>query len=196
VYFREGRLDEAVEALHRALANPAGNKPLWTISWLSGLVNRQQGHLEEAAQNFESVLGTRIPERKFDFSLDYEVINDLGQKYFDLAKAQRGAARQGERVNYLRQAAEQFEKTLALDSENVSAHYNLALIYGQLGDKEKAEEHRAAHERYKPDDNARDRAIALARQKYPAADKASEAVVIYSLRPPQKTVSQSLSTSP
>jgi tetratricopeptide (TPR) repeat protein len=200
VYFREGRLNEAVEALHRAQADPAENKPLWTISWLSGLVNRQQGRLEEAAQNFESVLGTRIPERKFDFSLDYEVINDLGQTYFDLAKAHRGAARQREREDYLRQAAEQFEKTLALDSENVPAHYNLALIYAQLGDKEKAEEHREAHERYKPDDNARDRAIALARQKYPAADKASEAVVIYSLRlakdAPQEIVSQSLPIAP
>jgi tetratricopeptide (TPR) repeat protein len=163
-------------------------------------VNRQQGRLEEAAQNFESVLGTRIPERKFDFSLDYEVINDLGQTYFDLAKAHRGATRQRERESYLWQAAEQFEKTLALDSENVPAHYNLALIYAQLGDKEKAEEHREAHERYKPDDNARDRAIALARQKYPAADKASEAVVIYSLRlakdAPQETVSQNLPIVP
>jgi tetratricopeptide (TPR) repeat protein len=200
VYFREGRLDEAVEALQRAQDDPAENKPLWTISWLSGLVNRQQGHLEEAAQNFESVLGTRIPERKFDFSRDYEVINDLGQTYFDLAKAQRGSAKQRDRENYLRRAAEQFERTLVLDSENVPAHYNLALIYAQLGEKEKAEEHRAAHERYKPDDNARDRAIALARQKYPEADKASEAVVIYSLRPAtdvrKETVSQSLPPSP
>ncbi len=32
---------------------------------------------DEAIQNFESVLDTRIPERKIDFSLDYEVINEL-----------------------------------------------------------------------------------------------------------------------
>jgi hypothetical protein len=37
------------------------------------------------------------------------------------------------------------------------------------------------HARYKPDDNAGDRAIALARARYPAANKAAEAVVIYPL---------------
>jgi hypothetical protein len=33
-------------------------------------------------------------------------------------------------------------------------HYNLGLIYFQLGDKTKAKEHMALHQRYKPDDNA------------------------------------------
>ncbi len=39
--------------------------------------------------------------------------------------------------------------------------------------------HREIHTIYKPDDNARDRALALYRQKHPAADHASQTVVIY-----------------
>ena len=79
-------------------------------------------------------------------------------------------------------AAAEFEKTLALDSENVTAHYNLALIHAQLGDETKAAEHRRLHERYRRDDNARDRAIAIARRRDPAADHAAQAIVIYPLQ--------------
>lgn len=187
VYYAEGRLDEAVEAASRAAACKDPPAPSWTLNWLSGLVNRQQGHLPEAAESFRSVLEDRtqaMVDRGFDFSLDYEVINLYGLTLFDLAKQARGAGRKAQREEYLRKAAEQFEKTLAIDSENVPAHYNLQLLYAQLGDEEKAAEHRRFHARYKPDDNASDRAAALARQKYPAANHAAEAIVIYSLHRP------------
>ena len=36
--------------------------PPWTVAWLSGLINRQQGHLAEAEQNFRSVLEGRSRE--------------------------------------------------------------------------------------------------------------------------------------
>jgi hypothetical protein len=49
---------------------------------------------------------------------------------------------------------------------------------------EEADEHGRLHAKYKPDDNARDRAIAAARRKYPAANHAAEAVVIYDLQRP------------
>jgi tetratricopeptide (TPR) repeat protein len=112
--------------------------------------------------------------------LDYEVINELGQTLFERAKQERGDARKP----ILKQAAEQFEKTLKIDSENLAAHYNLALIYDQLGDAKLAEEHRKAHERYRPDDNARDRAIAIHRRAHPAADHAAQATVIYNMQRP------------
>lgn len=184
VYYAEGRLDDAVEAIRRAAEHTDPPAPPWTLGWLSGLVNRQQGHLAEAEKNFRSVLEDRTQamiDRGFDFSLDYEVINLHGLTLFDLAKQARGADRKAEREQYLRQAVEQFEKTLKIDSENVAAHYNLQLLYAQLGDEKKSAEHREAHARYKPDDNASDRAIALARQRYPAANHAAEAIVIYSL---------------
>ena len=48
-------------------------------------------------------------------------------------------------------------------------------------EQDKAEEHRVKHQRYKPDDNARDRAVGLARKKYPAADRAANSLVVYLL---------------
>ena len=97
-------------------------------------------------------------------------------------KAERGEGNKPERERLLREAASWFEKTLAIDSEDLAAHYNLSLIYAQLGDEARAKEHRDLHRRYKPDDNAADRAIAIARMKDPAANHAAEAVVIYNLQ--------------
>jgi len=187
VYNAEGRIDEAVEAIQRAAKHTDPPAPPWTIAWLSGLLNRQQLHFEAAEKNFRSVLEDHTAEmaqRKFDFSLDYEVINDWGQTLFELAKQQYGESRRSNRVKLLNDAAQAFERTLKIDSENIAAHHNLHLIYGQLGDATKANLHRNLHERYKLDDNARGRAVALARQKYPAADRAAEALVIYKLQPP------------
>jgi hypothetical protein len=187
VYYAEGRLDEAVEATRRAAQHTDPPPPPWTVAWLSGLVNRQEGHLAEAEQNLRSVLEGRSAEmlkRHFDFSQDYEVINLLGETLFDRAKQIRAPDRAENRKALLQQSVAQFEKTLSLDPENVNSHYNLSLLYDQLGDVEKAEQHRRLHARYKPDDNARDRAVAAARRKYPAADHAAERVAIYPLRQP------------
>ena len=187
VFFEEGRVDEAAAALTRAAAHADPAPPPWTLAWLSGQVNRQQGRLDEAEANFRKVLEDRTEEmrkRGFDFSQDYEVRNLLGLTLYDRASQFRGPAAAAERRATLEEAARQFEKTLALDSENVAAHYNLQLIYGQLGDAVKSEEHRTLHERYKLDDNAADRAVARARERYPAANFAAEALVIYSLHRP------------
>jgi tetratricopeptide (TPR) repeat protein len=187
VYFKEGRLSDAVSALQRAndtnRFTPAGNR--WTIAWLNGLVNKQNGFLDRAIQEFSSILEDRYPElerRGLNFSRDYEVINELGQTLFERAKMERAnPARQRE---LLELAIRRFQDTLAVDSENLTAHYNLALIHAQLGNREKASEHRKLHERYRPDDNARDRAVAVARRANPAADRAAQAVVIYDLHRP------------
>src|SRR5439155_15389153 len=123
-----------------------------------------------------------MADRGFDFSKDYEVINELGQTLFERAEREFSPDRKAEHDRLLNQAAEQFEKTLALDPENVAAHYNLQLIYAKLGDVKQAEEHAKLHARYKVDDNARDRAMVAARKKYPAANNAAEALVIYPLQ--------------
>ena len=75
-----------------------------------------------------------------------------------------------------------FEKTLVIDSEDVTAHHNLQLLYAELGNDAKSKEHERRHRRYKPDDNAQGRAVRLAREKYPAANHAAEAVVKYPLQ--------------
>ena len=186
VYFKEGRLDDAVLALQRA-ATFKPPAPRWTVAWFNGLVNKQNGFLDKAITEFRSILEDRFPElveRGFDFSKDYEVINELGQTLFERAKMERSEANKASQREFLEQAKAQFEKTLALDSENLTAHYNLGLIYTQLGDETKAAEHRRLHERYRPDDNARDRAIAIHRRNNPAADHAAQSIVIYSLQRP------------
>ncbi len=188
VYEREGRLDDAVAALNRAAQyGDESDFPSWTWSWLSGVVNSQQGYLIEAAENYRSVLEDRsasMVQRDFDFSLDYEVINLYGEALFALGQQRHRQNRTDEAQQYWRQAVEQFQSTLRIDSENVMAHYNLQLLFEQLGQRDLADEHRRLHLRYKPDDNARDRAVRLARERYPAANHAAEAVVIYELRPP------------
>ncbi|MBC8003717.1 MAG: hypothetical protein H7X97_14120, partial [Opitutaceae bacterium] len=184
VYLKEGRLDDTVNALKRAATfDPPA--PRWTMAWLNGLVNKQNGYLDKAIEEFRSILEDRYPEldkRGFDFSKDYEVINELGQTLFERAKQERGD--KGRFEQFLRLSEQRFLKTLALDSENVAAHYNLALIYSELGDEKLVAKHRELHERFRPDNNARDRAIAIARRRDKAADNAAQATVIYPLQRP------------
>ena len=197
VFFKEGRLEDTVEALKRA-AQFDPPAPRWTVAWLNGLVNKQNGFLDKAIAEFRSILEDHYPEldqRGFDFSKDYEVINELGQAYFERSKMERGnpAARQ----QFLKLAAEALDKTLAIDSENLTAHYLLGLIYSQLGEETKAAHHRLEHLKYLPDYNAQDHAISVARRADPAADAAAQATVIYPLQragapglnPPTRSVS-------
>ena len=150
-------------------------------------MNKQNGYLDKAITEFRSILEDRYPEldrRGFDFSKDYEVINELGQTLFIRSKLERGDANRTQREAFLQQAIAQFQATLKLDSENAVAHFNLAQLYAELGDTARTAEHRAAHERYRPDDNARDRAVTIARLADPAADNAAKATVFYPLQRP------------
>ncbi|WP_231746566.1 multiheme c-type cytochrome [Maioricimonas rarisocia] len=188
VFFVEGRLDDAVDAIKRAVDYDDPAPPPWTVNWLSGAVNRQQGRLDEAEENLRAVVDGRTAEqisRGFDFSRDYVVLNELGGVLFDKARRERGEARKEQRDALLRDAAATFERVLAIDSENVTAHYNMYLIMQQLGETDEAEKHRELHQRYKPDDNIRGKAIRLARERYPAAAHAAEPVTIYSLHRPE-----------
>ncbi len=160
--------------------------PPWTATWIGALVDHQNGYLDQAIAGFEAILGTRFGEarrRGFDFSKDYRVLDALGETLYERARQKRGEARKAERERLLRAAVGRFEQTLALDPENLAAHYNLALVYQALGETERAEQHRRLHATYKPDDNAADFAVAEHRRSHPAADHAAEAVVIYDLKP-------------
>jgi tetratricopeptide (TPR) repeat protein len=185
-YLAEGRLDEAVAALNRAEQySKEEGFPRWTWAWLSGDVNRQQGRLEEAITNLSSVLNDRTEDmqlRGFDFSKDYEVINLLALTQFDLGRVRVRQKRQPEAAALWGEAITNFQKTLALDSENATAHHGLQLLYAEIGDEARAREHEQFHLRFKPDDNAQGRAEQLARRKYPAANFAAEAVVRYPLQ--------------
>jgi tetratricopeptide (TPR) repeat protein len=268
VYFDEGRLREAVEALSKAQTTdpPA---PWWTVAWFTGLVNAQNGYLDEAISNFEKILDphNQPVDRKFDFSRDYVVSNELGATLFKRAQQEDDPE---ERARFLRRAVERYERTLQIDPEDLDAHYGLAQCYARLGemhantlpapltepgaqarqaiealsstfakgtalkvqrlaaaaalcraipsfgqqpttpDRPKlpvllaaihecrpvyAQDgdaqlrgaaaqvlghlYRQTHAIFKPDDNAKDRAVRLYREKHPAAAEASQAIVIY-----------------
>lgn len=187
VYLAQGTVeDQAIAALRRA-ADFDPPAPPWSVAWFTGLVNKQNGFLDEAIGDFKSVLegdSAEMRERGFDFSKDYRLLTELGQTIFERAKQERGASRKAERDELLTEAAGYFEQALVLDPENVPAHFNLDLVYRQLGETEKAAEHAALYQRYKPDDNARDRAISIARAANPAANHAAEAIVLYDLQRP------------
>jgi tetratricopeptide (TPR) repeat protein len=159
--------------------------PPWTTFWLSGRVNRQNGNLDEAIRDFQEVLATRVPERGFDFSLDVEVWIELGLALFDRSKLCR--SNPALRNEFLQRAAGAFERALAIDPEHKVAHYNSYLIASLLGDAEKSKEHLQLFNRYRPDDNAADRAIAIHRSRHPAANKAAQSIVIYDLTHPDET---------
>jgi cytochrome c554/c'-like protein len=175
VYEKEGRLDEARAALAQAVE--AGVEETWTVNWLTARIDKQNGFLERAAEGYERVLATRIPERGFDFSKDYRVGIELGDTLLQLAASRTGE----ERERWLDRALERYAEVLKLDSENVSAHYGLMRGYRLRKDRERAEYHRRQHARYKVDDNARDEAVQIARRENPAASHAANAVVIYDL---------------
>ena len=184
VYLREGRIDEAGDAIQRAAKAIDPVAPEWTMAWFSGLVNREQGRLVEAEANFRSIVDQTTEERKsrgFDFSRDIEVLNTLGRTLFDRGEQLRLDSQTKDREALLREAAKQFQRSLALDSENTTAHYNLGLIHGELGESKLEKKHKTLHLRYKSDDNAQGLAVRLAREKYPAANSAAESLVIYPL---------------
>ena len=179
VLIREGRLNEAGEALRRA---SSGGAYPWSVTWFSGLVDLQNGEVDAAIDAFTALLETRFTEarrRGFDFSFDYRVRNKLAQALFERAKLTESST---EESDWLRAAADQFGDVLELDPENVTAHYGLAQVHARLGEHTLADHHRERHEIYRRDDNAHDRAVAAARRRDAAANHASEAVVIYDLQ--------------
>ena len=185
-YYKEGRLVEAADALRRA-ASTVPPAPLWTVAWLSAQVAREEGDLETASGLLDALAETRFAEarrRGFDFSKDYRMLNELGRTHYEQARQERGEARRTARESLLRQARDRFEQVLTLDPENATAHYNLALVFAELGDVAAADTHRILHERYRKDDQAIERAVSLHRSRNPAANHAAESAAIYDLQRP------------
>lgn len=189
VYIEEGRLDEAASQLR--LAQERGGYP-WSIAWFGGIVDMQNGYLDEAIIKFESIVRNEFAEvrkRGFDFSKDYRLLNRLALAYFERSKA---TSDEEAEKTMLEKAKTAYQQALSLDPENTTAHYGLMQVLDRLGDATQASFHRSQHARYRVDDNARDRAIILARQKSPAADHAAEPVVVYDL---QRTISREVDDS-
>lgn len=184
VFYEEGRLDEAAEALRRAAsADPPA--PPWTIAWYSALIEREFGYLDAAIANLEALAETRFASahaRGFDFSGDYRMLTELGRTLYERARQTRHASKRAERTVLLERAAGRLEQALALDPENAAAHHSLSLVYADLDRPEMAAHHRRLHEVYRPDDQAIQRAVTLHRSRNPTADHAAEPIAIYDLQ--------------
>ena len=184
LYLQEGRNERAVEVLQRAetFVPPA---PSWTREWLMGVANRRQGRLVDAEQNFRNVLERRTEQmrkRGFDFSTDFEVINLLGLTLSDQATTAYAIGERERAVRLLRSAADVFERTLTIDSEDAMAHHNLQRLFSLLGDSERAAYHGKLFRRYRADDHAWGMVAARARKRYAAANRAANPVVVYPLK--------------
>ncbi len=129
VYLREGRIPDALQALEKAAAQKEPAAP-WVINWLTGQINDRNGLLDEAIASYEAVLSTKIPERGFDFSMDYEVINQLGAALYNRSRVEISG--NPTRREFLERAVVAYRRTLAIDSENVAAHFGLGLAYNDL----------------------------------------------------------------
>jgi len=187
VYLKEGRVTtEAPQALRRARDfNPPPYE--WSVLYFSAQVNKQNGNLDDAINNFEQMIEGGFEQARgkgFDFSKNEMLRVDLAETLFQRGRQERGEARRDSRTQFMRRAVEHLSTALELDSELATAHYLFWQVYTDMGESDLAAEHATLHEKYKVDDNARDRAVSLARQKYPAANKAAEAVVIYDLQRP------------
>jgi tetratricopeptide (TPR) repeat protein len=125
----EGNLEGAREVLQRALAL----KPeLASANYFYARVFKAEGDYDKAAKHLQRAL-TPYPR-------DRVVRNELGRVRF----LQR---------RYL-DAVREFRKTLAIDPEDLAAHYNLMLSYNGLGDTEQAQAHQKRYLRFKADESA------------------------------------------
>jgi Flp pilus assembly protein TadD len=135
----EGRLADATESL--ALAEKI--RPGWgKTAFFRSIVARDEGRLDDAERDLEAVLAK--------FPLDRVAWNSLG-----------GILWLGGRFP---EAVEAYGKTLAIDPEDLNAHYNLMRVYRAMGDRRRAAVHAAAYRKHKEDETGRAVAADLRRR--------------------------------
>lgn len=176
----EGRIDEAAEALARAAENPELKWP-WALDWYAAATARELGDLEESVRRIERIIAARYPtaiERGYDFSRDERVWNELATVRFQLARSAATDEAHDEQVRLANQA---IVRSLELNPQVAQSWFLASRIRESAGDSEGATAALAEFELLRPDDNARDRAIRLARSRSEIADHAAEPVAIYDL---------------
>ena len=124
---QEGDLPRARTVLEKALALSPN---LARAHFFYGSVLRQDGNYEQAALHFRTALE--------QYPRDRVVLNNLGRVLF----LQRKYA----------DAVKILDQVLAIDPEDLQAHYNLMLCYNGLGNEKMAKEHQERYLRFKADE--------------------------------------------
>jgi Flp pilus assembly protein TadD len=126
---QEGDMERARNVLEKALSiSPS----LARANYFYARVLRSDGNYDGAAARLRSVLS--------QYPRDRVALNDLGRVLFLQRKYQ-------ESVNTL-------QGVLAIDPEDLQAHYNLMLCYNGLGNEKLAKEHEARYMRFKADESS------------------------------------------
>lgn len=126
---QEGDMERARKVLERALALAPD---LARSNFFYAKVLRADGNYEGAAQRLRQVIA--------QYPRDRVALNDLGRILF----LQRKYA----------EALRVLNSVLAVDPEDLQAHYNLMLCYSGLGDEKQAKEHQARYLRFKADESS------------------------------------------
>jgi Flp pilus assembly protein TadD len=124
---QEGDMDRARTVLERALSL---SPDLARAHFFYAKVLRSDGRYDDAAVHLRKVLG--------QYPRDRVTLNDLGRILF----LQRKYA----------EAVTVLQSVLAVDPEDLQAHYNLMLCYNGLGDHKQAHEHEVRYLRFKADE--------------------------------------------
>ena len=126
---QEGDTEGAKRVLDKALAIAP---KLARANFFYARVLREEGKYDEAAQHLQIVLE--------QYPRDRVVIDELGRVQFLQKK--------------YAEAVKTFQRTLAVDPEDLQANYNLMLCYNGLGDETRANEHKERYLRFKADEAA------------------------------------------
>jgi Tfp pilus assembly protein PilF len=126
---QEGDLTRARTVLEKALAL---NPKLARTNFFYGSMLKSAGDYDQAAAHFQIVLA--------EYPRDRVVLNNLGRVQF----LQRKYA----------DAVKTLQQVLAIDPEDLQAHYNLMLCYNGLGDEKMSKEHQARYLRFKADESS------------------------------------------
>jgi tetratricopeptide (TPR) repeat protein len=124
---QEGDMAAAEEVLKKALGVAPG---LAKTHFFLGLAVKAQGRYDEALEHFRAA-AAKYPR-------DRVVVNQIGRVLFLKRQYQ--------------EAIVELKKVLAIDPEDLQAHYNLMLAYQGLGDAVLAKQAQALYERFKIDE--------------------------------------------